>query len=129
MAVAEIAQDWNRLCVTGAFCEVMPDQPCVLMVNTVTNLQKGRLLEYPDQRRSVIDESSFPGFTVDLDAARKSIAFHGCTLSNFLASVLPVYKAAFRMKAARSPAHFVAKFKYAVKITFRNISVILELRR
>ena len=127
-AVADISQDWNRLCIKGAFSEVVPDQPCVLMVNTVTNLQKGRLFEHPDRRRPVIGESSFSGFAVDLEAVQKSISFHGCTLSNFLASVLPIYKETFRIKTICSPAQFVAKFKYAVKMTLRNTSGILKLR-
>lgn len=127
-SVADISQDWNQLCIAGAFSEINPNQPCVLMVNTVTNLQNGRLFEHTDQRRSVIDESSFPGFAVDLEAVQKSIAFHGCTLSNFLASVLPIYKETFRVKLIRSPAQFVVKLKYAIKITLLNISSMQKLR-
>ena len=119
--------DWTRLCAQGAFTEVIAEQPCVLMVNTVTNLQQGRLFEHRDQRRPVADASCFPDFGIDWQAARLSIPSHGCTPSNFLASVLPVYKAAFQTGIIRSPRAFLVKLKLALRITFRCVKGMLNL--
>ena len=127
-AVVDAGLDWSRLCAQGAFVELLPQRNCVLMVNSMTNLQDGRLFEYRHQRRPVSGESSFPGFAIDLAAARHNIAGHGCSLSNLLAALLPLYKAALRAGPRRAPARSANRLKQALKGTWRCTRGILELR-
>lgn len=128
-AAEKSGQSWKHLCEQGAFQEISPEKPCVLMVNTMTNLQKDRLFEYPNQRRPVINNSSFTGFGIDLEAARRSIPFHGCTLSNFLASVLPACKAEFQDAGDFPHVGFARKLKRSVKLSSQCIKGIFYLRK
>lgn len=125
--IAESGLDWGQLCTEGAFVDLMPERQCVLMVNSMTNLQDGRLFEYLDHRRPVIAGASFENFGIDVAAARQSIARHGCSMSNLLAALLPFYKSAFQT-GLRSPARFAAKLRQALKSTVRCIRGILDLR-
>lgn len=120
-------EKWDRLCMTSALVEIDSERPCAVVVNSTANIRYKRLVEGIEIRQPVIDERSFQGIGVNLEAARTYIQRHAPTWSNFFYLVLPAYKRVFRGDVAKRPSLLILRTAQAVGFTYRAARGFMEL--